>query len=127
MPPRYSQGLTIPDFTETSDLWLVTGIPHISITVTANTAPLIAPAMKCLKHYHLFLQPTGHPVISHTRAPRFVSVPTNPPVLASRLHTHTWGLFLTFWQFPLVITPSPSPPGSSTYSSGTRVVQELKV
>ncbi|KAI0281402.1 hypothetical protein BGY98DRAFT_913434 [Russula aff. rugulosa BPL654] len=73
------------------------------------------------KLYHLFLQPD--PVASpHAR---FVSVPTNPPALASRMRTHAWSLFLAFWRFLLGITPSSSPPGSSTYG-GTRV-QELEV
>ena len=73
------------------------------------------------KLYHLFLQPD--PVASpHAR---FVSAPTNPPTLVSRLRTHAWGLFLAFWRFLLGITPSSSPPGSSAYG-GTRV-QELEV
>lgn len=73
------------------------------------------------KLYHLFLQPD--PVASpHAR---FVSAPTNPPTLATRLRTHAWGLFLAFWRFLLGITPSSSPPGSSAYG-GTRV-QELEV
>jgi len=72
------------------------------------------------KLYHLFLQPD--PVVSpHAR---FVSVPTNPPALASRVRTHTWGVFLAFWRFLLGITPSSSP-GNSAYG-GTRV-QELEV
>ena len=72
------------------------------------------------KLYHLFLQ--SDPVASpHAR---FVTVPTNPPSLASRVRTSAWGLFLAFWRFLLGITPSSSP-GSSAYG-GTRV-QELEV
>jgi uncharacterized protein DUF2418 len=73
------------------------------------------------KLYHLFLQPD--PVASSHA--RFVSVPTNPPVLASRMRAHTWGLFLASWRFLLGITPSSSSPGSGAYG-GTRV-QELEV
>lgn len=72
------------------------------------------------KLYHLHLQPD--PVASpHAR---FVSVPTDPPALASRLRAHAWAVFLAFWRFLLGITPSSSP-GSSAYG-GPRV-QELEV
>ena len=72
------------------------------------------------KLYHLHLQPD--PVASpHAR---FVSAPTDPPALSSRLRASAWGAFLAFWRFLLGITPSSSP-GSSAYG-GPRV-QELEV
>ena len=72
------------------------------------------------KLYHLHLQ---HEPVASSHA-RFVSVPTDPPALASRLRTYAWGLFFAFWRFLLGITPSSSP-GSSAY--GGRRVQELEV
>jgi hypothetical protein len=72
------------------------------------------------KLYHLYHQPD--PVASpHAR---FVSAPTDPPALASRLRARAWSMFLAFWRFLLGITPSSSP-GSSAY--GGRRVQELEV
>jgi hypothetical protein len=72
------------------------------------------------KLYHLHLQPD--PVASSHA--RFVSAPTDPPSLTSRLRTYAWGAFLAFWRFLLGISPSSSP-GSSAYG-GPRV-QELEV
>jgi len=72
------------------------------------------------KLYHLLLQ---HEPVASSHA-RFVSVPTDPPALASRLRTYAWGMFFAFWRFLLGITPSSSP-GSSAY--GGRRVQELEV
>jgi hypothetical protein len=98
----------------------------IKKTVPMTCVLIIAASLNALflfthtKLYHLFLQPD--PVASpHAR---FVSVPTNPPALASRLRSCAWGVFLAFWRFLLGITPSSSP-GSSAYG-GTRV-QELEV
>ncbi|KAI0256704.1 hypothetical protein BJV78DRAFT_1116940 [Lactifluus subvellereus] len=72
------------------------------------------------KLYHLHLQPD--PVASpHAR---FVSAPTDPPSLATRLRTYAWSAFLAFWRFLLGISPSSSP-GSSAY--GSPRVQELEV
>jgi hypothetical protein len=72
------------------------------------------------KLYHLHLQPD---LVASPHA-RFVSAPTDPPALASRLRTNAWSVFLAFWRFLLGITPSSSP-GSSAYG-GPRV-QELEV
>jgi len=83
MPPRYSQGLTIPDFTETSDLWLVTGIPHISITVTANTAPLIGTGINPYKTYTVSQDNRG--TVS-TRDEMFKTLPPFPPADRSPSH-----------------------------------------
>ena len=97
-------------------------------TVPMTCVLIIAAALNTLflfthtKLYHLFLQPDPVP----SPHARFVSAPTNPPTLASRLRTLAWGLFLAFWRFILGITPSSSPPGSSAYGGGTRV-QELEV
>ena|SRR5712672_1895130 len=72
------------------------------------------------KLYHLYHQPD--PVASpHAR---FVSAPTDPPALTSRLRTRAWSMFLAFWRFLLGITLSSSP-GSSAY--GGQRVQELEV
>jgi hypothetical protein len=72
------------------------------------------------KLYHLHLQP--EPVASpHAR---FVSAPTHPPALCSRLRASAWSAFFAFWRFLLGITPSSSP-GSCAYG-GPRV-QELEV
>jgi|SRR6266850_899130 len=72
------------------------------------------------KLYHLHLQPDPVP----SPHARFVSAPTDPPALSSRLRASAWGAFLAFWRFLLGITPSSSP-GSSAYA-GPRV-QELEV
>ncbi|KAH9997268.1 hypothetical protein BJV77DRAFT_1065334 [Russula vinacea] len=96
----------------------VHGAHDMSLDVAASLNALFL--FTHTKLYHLFLQPD--PVASpHAR---FVSVPTDPPALMSRLRTHAWGVFLAFWRFLLGITPSSSP-GSSAYG-GTRV-QELEV
>jgi hypothetical protein len=66
------------------------------------------------KLYHLFRQPD--PVASPQA--HFVSVPTNPPALASRPPTHAWNVFLVFWSFLL---------GPEAVHTADARVQELEV
>ncbi|KAH9974870.1 hypothetical protein BJV77DRAFT_936023, partial [Russula vinacea] len=97
--------------------WVRSSLTCLLIVTTSLNALFLFTHTKL---FHLFLQPD--PVAS--LHPHFVSEPTSPPALVSRLRAHAWGVFLAFWRFLLGITPSSSP-GSSAYG-GTHV-QELEV
>jgi len=125
---RISQIRSIPDsdvgwedmYREDNNVaWLDWTVPMTCLLIVAASLNALF-LFTDTKLYHLYHRPD--PVASpHAR---FVSAPTDPPALASRLRTRAWNMFLAFWRFLLGITPSSSP-GSSAY--GGRRVQELEV